>query len=256
MTDAAPAIGVVGVGAMGAAMAAGLAKYARVVVEDQAPGRAADVAAQHGVVAGDAAACDVVVLAVKPQDLAGVMEGLLPRLAKGSVLVSVAAGWPLERLSATAPGHPVVRLMPNLAVAGGCGVVAMACAGLDEQGVGRVRALLEPLGAVVPLDESLFGVATAIGGSGPGFVAYIAAAMEAAAVDGGLPRDAARQMVQGVLAGTALLLEDGQDPSALQARVTSPGGTTAAGVAVLDERGAGAAIAGAVAAAAARAAEL
>jgi pyrroline-5-carboxylate reductase len=112
------------------------------------------------------------------------------------------------------------------------------------------------LGAVVPLDESLFGVATAIGGSGPGFVAYIAAAMEAAAVDGGLPRDAARQMVQGVLAGTALLLEDGEDPSALQARVTSPGGTTAAGVAVLDERGAGAAIAGAVAAAAARAAEL
>jgi pyrroline-5-carboxylate reductase len=146
--------------------------------------------------------------------------------------------------------------MPNLAVAGGRGVVAMATRGLDVAGEERVRTLLAPLGAVVPLDESLFAIATAIGGSGPGFLAYIAAAMERAGVEGGMPRDAARSMVQGVLDGTALLLDGGEDPAALQARVTSPGGTTAAGIAALDERGAGDAVVAAVAAAAARAAEM
>lgn len=256
MTDPAPGIGVVGVGAMGGAMAAGLARHARVVVEDQAPGRAHEVADLHGVTAGDAAACDIVVLAVKPQDLAGVLADLLPRMRDDAVLMSVAAGWPIDRLQQAAPGRPVVRLMPNLAVAGGRGVVAMATRGLDGLGEQRIRDLLSPLGAVVPLDESLFGVATAIGGSGPGFLAYIAAAMERAGVEGGMPRDAARAMVQGVLDGTALLLEDGEDPAALQARVTSPGGTTAAGIAALDERGAADAMAAAVRAAAARAAEL
>lgn len=256
MIDPAPAIGVVGVGAMGGAMAAGLAGHAHVVVEDQAPGRAEEVALCHGLTAGDAAACDIVVLAVKPQDLGDVLAGVLPRMRDGSVLVSVAAGWPIDRLRAAAPGHPVVRLMPNLAVAGGRGVVAMATSGLDGEAEARVRALLAPLGSVVPLDESLFGVATAIGGSGPGFLAYVAAAMERAGVEGGMPREAARAMVQGVLDGTALLLEGGEDPAALQARVTSPGGTTAAGIAALEERGAGDAVAAAVAAAAARAAEL
>ena len=256
MTDPAPAIGVVGVGAMGGAMAAGLARHATVVVEDQLPGRAAEVAALHGVQAGDAAACDVVVMAVKPQDMQDVLVQVVPRMAPHAVLASVAAGWPLERLAQAAPGRPLVRLMPNLAVAGGAGVVAMASRGLDAVGEARMRALLDPLGAVVPMDEALFPVATAVAGSGPGFVAYLAAAMERAGVDGGLTRDQARAMVQGVLAGTAMLLEHGEDPAALQARVTSPGGTTAAGVGVLDQRGAADALAAAVAAAAARAAEL
>jgi len=252
----APDIGVVGVGAMGGAMAAGLAPHARVVVEDLQPGRAQEVAARHGVHAGDAAACDIVVVAVKPQDLAEVLADVVPRMAPGAVLVSVAAGWPTERLSEAAPGHPVVRLMPNLAVAHGAGVVAMATQGLDGAGEARVNALLEPLGAVVVIDEALFGAATAIGGSGPGFLAYLAAAMEAAAEAEGLPSSVARALVQGALAGTAALLADGTDPSDLQARVTSPGGTTAAGIAAMDERGTADAIAAAVRAAAARAAEL
>ena len=78
MTHPAPTIGVVGVGAMGGAFAAGLAPHATVTVEDALPGRAAEVAAAIGVSAGDAAACDVVVLAVKPQDLAEAIESLVP----------------------------------------------------------------------------------------------------------------------------------------------------------------------------------
>jgi pyrroline-5-carboxylate reductase len=256
MTDPAPAIGVVGVGAMGSAMAAGLAPHATVVVEDLVPGRAGEVAAHHGVVDGDAAGCDVVVMAVKPQDLAAVLDDVVPRMAPGAVLASVAAGWPLDRLAAAATGHPVVRLMPNLAVAGGVGVIAMACRGLDDDGERRMRDLLAPLGAVVPMDESLFPVATAIAGSGPGFLAHLAAAMERAGRAGGMSDEQARDMVRGVIAGTAFLLADGCDPAELEARVTSPGGTTAAGIAQLRDHGAADALAAAVAAAAARAAEL
>jgi pyrroline-5-carboxylate reductase len=106
---------------MGGAFAAGLAPHAAVTVEDSLPGRAAEVAAAIGVSAGDAALCDVVVLAVKPQDLAATCELVVPRMASDAVVVSVAAGWTLERLMAVAPGHPIVRLMPNLAVAHGKG---------------------------------------------------------------------------------------------------------------------------------------
>jgi pyrroline-5-carboxylate reductase len=254
VTDRAPAIGVVGVGAMGSALAAGLARHTRVVVEDQLPGRADQVAAAHGVGAGDAAACDMVVMAVKPQDLEGVLSGVVPRMRDGAVLASVAAGWPIDRLANCAPGHPIVRLMPNLAVASGEGVVAMASRGLPDPGA--IRAVLQPLGAVVEMDESLFPVATAVGGSGPGLLAYVAAAMVRGGVEGGLPVDDARAMVQGVMAGTAALLDAGVDPADLQARVTSPGGTTAAGVAALDAAAAGDAVVAAVHAAAARAAEL
>ncbi|MSO44528.1 MAG: pyrroline-5-carboxylate reductase [Thermoleophilia bacterium] len=256
MIDPAPAIGVVGVGAMGGAMAAGLAQHARVVVEDQLPGRAAEVAALHGVTAGDAAVCDIVVMAVKPDDLEAVLAGVAPRMRRGAVLVSVAAGWTLTRLRAVVPEHAVVRLMPNLAVADGLGVVAMASTGLDAASEQRIRTLLQPLGAVVVLDEGLFGVATAIGGSGPGFVAYLARALEDSGVDAGLERCDARTMVQGVLAGTASLLAGGGDPAALQARVTSPGGTTAAGIKVLEDAGVARTLGDAVRAAAARSAEL
>lgn len=256
MSDSSPAIGVVGVGAMGGALAAGLARHARVIVEDRLPGRADEVSAAHGVMAGDAAACDVVVMAVKPQDMSEVLGQVVPRMRTDAVLVSVAAGWPLHRLARMAPARPLVRMMPNLAVAGGAGVVAVAWSGLDAAGEARMRGVLDALGAVVPMDESLFPVATALGGSGPGFLAYLAAAMERAGVDGGLTPGQSRAMVRGVIAGTASLLGDDVDPAALQARVSSPGGTTAAGIAVLEQRLAGQALADAVATAAARAAEL
>jgi pyrroline-5-carboxylate reductase len=241
---------------MGGAFAAGLAPHAAVTVEDALPGRAIEVASAIGVSAGDAASCDIVVFAVKPQDLAETLAATAPRMRGDAIVMSVAAGWTLERLAAAAPGHPVVRLMPNLAVASGNGVVAMATTGLDEGAVSRMRSLLGPLGAVVVIDEDLFGVATAIAGSGPGFLAYIAKALEDAGVAHGLPRDDARPMVQAVLAGTASLLADGGDPAALQARVTSPGGTTAAGIAALETVDVAAALGEAVGAATRRAAEL
>lgn len=254
MTDRSAAIGVVGVGAMGSAMAAGLARHVRVVVEDQIPGLADQVAALHGVESGDAAVCGVVVVAVKPQDLGEVLSQMVPRMRDGAVLASVAAGWPLTRLSAVAPDRPIIRLMPNLAVASGKGVVAMASRGVDD--AAAIVAALQPLGSIVEMDEEMFPVATAIGGSGPGFLAYVAAALVRAGTDAGLSGPDARAMVRGVMDGTASLLDEDIDPASLQARVTSPGGTTAAGVEVLDAAGVAGSIENAVRAAAARAAEL
>jgi pyrroline-5-carboxylate reductase len=109
---------------------------------------------------------------------------------------------------------------------------------------------------VVELPEALFPAATALAGSGPGFLALVAEGLEEGAVAAGLPRGDARRMVAGVLAGTAALLADGGDPAALRQRVSSPAGTTVAGLAELERGAVRAHLADAVAAAARRAEQL
>ncbi len=116
--------------------------------------------------------------------------------------------------------------------------------------------VLEPLGAVVELPEHLLGPATALVGSGPGFVALVAEGLEDGAVAIGFPRDQARRMVQAVLAGSAALLADGTDPADLRQRVSSPAGTTIEGIGVLERGSVRGHVADAVRAAARRAAEL
>ena len=239
-------VGVIGAGAMGAAFAAGLVRGRA----DLASGlRFADVhapaaelaAAQVGGRPGSVAevgAADLVCLAVKPKDAEEALAELRPALRPGAVLLSVVLGLGLDRLADAVPaGVAVVRTMPNLAVRHGAGILVLAARGLASDDEVRVRALLEPLGTVVELPESLFAAATALAGSGPGFVALVAEGLEEGAVAAGLSRAAAREMVQGVLAGTAALLADGDDPAALRQRVSSPAGSTVQGVAVL-ERGA------------------
>ena len=153
------------------------------------------------------------------------------------MLLSVIAGWDLDRLAAAAPGPALARTMPNLAVRHGAGVVAVATRGLDEARQADLLAFLRPLGAVVPLPEGLFGPATALAGSGPGLLALVAEALEEGAVAAGLSRPQAREMTAAVMAGTAALLADGTDPALVRQRVSSPAGATLAGLAVL-ERGA------------------
>jgi pyrroline-5-carboxylate reductase len=169
------------------------------------------------------------------------------------VLLSVAAGWTLDRLAAAAPGVVLARVMPNLAVRHGAGIAAVATRGLDAERHDELIRLLDPLGAVVEIPEPLFPAATALAGSGPGLVAVVAEGLEEGAVACGLTRDQARRMVHGVLAGTAALLADGGDPAALRQRVSSPAGTTVEGVAVLDRGAVRGHLADAVRAAAARA---
>ncbi len=256
-------VGVVGAGAMGTALAAGLLRgrpdlreglcFADVhapaaeLAATEIGGRACPVA--------EAAAADLVVLAVKPKDADAALAALRPAMRPGAVLLSVVLGLTAGRLAAALPeGVAAARTMPNLAVRQGAGLIVLAAGSVPADVETRVRALLLPLGTVVDLPESLFPAATALAGSGPGLLAVVAEGLEEGAVACGLSRPAAREMVHAVLAGTASLLADGSDPAALRQRVSSPGGSTIAGVAVLERGAVRAHVADAVRAAAASAA--
>jgi pyrroline-5-carboxylate reductase len=249
---------------MGRALAVGLLRgrpelAERLVLADSAPRALEAALADGGGRVGDsaeAAACDLVCIAVKPVDADAALAAARSALRPGAVLLSVMAGWTLDRLEAALPDVALARTMPNLAVRHGAGLVAIATRGVAPERERDLLGALGSLGAVVPLPERLFHAATALAGSGPGLVALIAEALEEGAVGAGLPRPQAREMVVAVLAGTAALLGDGGDPAILRQRVSSPGGTTVAGIAVLERGAVRAHLADAVRAAAERSAEL
>lgn len=257
-------VGIVGTGAMGRALAAGLSRGADeggepLLLADAAPQALEAAVAETGgrpASVAEAARADLVCLAVKPGDGEAALAEVAPELRPGAAVLSVMAGWTLDRLAAAAPGAAVVRTMPNLAVRHGAGIVAVAARGLDAERGAALHERLRALGTVVELPEALFPAATALAGSGPGFLALVAEGLEEGAVGAGLPRGDARRMVAGVLAGTAALLADGGDPAALRQRVSSPAGTTIAGLAALERGAVRAHVADAVTAAARRAEQL
>lgn len=255
-------VGVLGTGAMGSAMAAGLAAIdpsPELLLCDAFAASAEAAAASSGGTVVDVAglsAADLLVVAVKPGDAPGAVAEAAALLGPDAAILSVVAGLSLERLSELAPGRPVLRAMPNLAVRHGAGLVVLASSQGDAERAAALAEWLSPLGTVVTLAESLFPAATALAGSGPGLLALVAEALEEGGVACGLGRPAARAMTAGVVAGTGALLADGTDPSELRRRVTSPGGTTAAGIAALERGAVRAHVADAVRAAAARAREL
>lgn len=256
MTEGGTRVGVVGVGNLGTALVAGWLRpgvgneaglSCSVTVFDNDPVRCGSLVAAYGErvsVAGSVEqlveGVDVVVISLKPQDVDEVVGrvGLAARPAQA--IISTAAGAGLHRLrGALGAGPELYRIMPNLAVATGEGVIALAPdAGTPRDRTAEVKALFLGLGAVEVLPEHLFDVVTAVGGSGPGFLALVLEALEDGAVRGGLTRVVARRFVRQMARGTAgLLLEDPDSAAALKDRVSSPGGTTIAGLAVLEDRG-------------------
>jgi pyrroline-5-carboxylate reductase len=264
MSDWPRSIGVVGCGAMGRAMAVGLVHAhsglaSAMVLVDAVPAAAeaasGEVGARIGTIA-DVARCDLIILAVKPKDAEAALGEIGSALTAQTVLLSVIAGWEIDRIRSFAGSGGIARTMPNLAVRHGAGLIAIATSGISTETQAALRSLLKPLGAVVELPEHLLGPATALVGSGPGFVALVAEGLEDGAVAVGFPRHQARTMVQAVLAGSAALLADGTDPADLRQRVSSPSGTTIEGIGVLERGSVRAHVADAVRAAARRAAEL
>lgn len=257
-------IGVIGCGAMGSALAAGLvraepARAASLLLADAVPETAERAARETGgraVPAAEAGSADLVVLAVKPKDVEAALAVVRPVLPHGAVLLSVVAGWTLERLAAHAGGAALARTMPNLAVRHGAGLVVLATRGIPAEVEAQLEELLRGLGAVVALPETHFAAATGLAGCGPGFLALVAEGLEDGGVAAGLARADAREIVQAVLAGTAALLADGGDPAGLRQQVSSPGGATIEGIGVLERGAVRAHLADAVRAAARRAAEL
>ncbi|TVR15301.1 MAG: pyrroline-5-carboxylate reductase [Phormidium sp. GEM2.Bin31] len=202
-----------------------------------------------------AAEAQTLLLAIKPQIFAAVSGQLPPgTLSPQTLVISILAGTPLSKLEAAFPGSPVVRVMPNTPATVGAGISALSPGqGVTEEGLAVARKLLGAVGEVVEVPERLMDAVTGLSGSGPGYVALMVEALSDGGVAAGLPRATAQQLAIATLRGTAQLLsETGLHPGELKDRVTSPGGTTIAGIAQLEAQGLRSALISAVQAAAER----
>jgi pyrroline-5-carboxylate reductase len=201
---------------------------------------------------------DVVVVAVKHHDVPSALESAAPALADGAMILSIAAGVTIATLEASLPRHAVVRAMPNTPALVREGVSAIAAGSLaTEADLELAEHVLGAVGIVVRLPEKQLDAVTGLSGSGPAYVFLLAEAMIEAGVLVGLPRDSARVLVNQTLLGSGRLLAAGDaHPEALRAAVTSPGGTTAAGLAELEAHGFRSAVLDAVRAATERSREL
>jgi pyrroline-5-carboxylate reductase len=204
------------------------------------------------------AEAEVVVVAVKPADVTGALEAAASALVPGTLVLSIAAGVTIATLEALLPGYPVVRAMPNtpaLVRQGAAAISAGSHAG--DPHMARAESILSAVGTVVRVPEALLDAVTGLSGSGPAYVFLLAEALIEAGVHAGLARPVSQALVIQTLLGSATLLAAGtESPEALRAAVTSPGGTTAAGLAALEARALRAAVLEAVAAATARSREL
>lgn len=258
------ALQVIGGGRMGEALVGGLLRAGGYsldslrVVEAVAERRKVLEETFPGIDVADAPdAADGTVIAVKPGDVPSACRAAAA-VGAGRVL-SIAAGVTLATLEEhLAPGTPVVRAMPNTPALVGLGASAIAAgtsAGADD--LDWASSLLGAVGIVVRVKEPLLDAVTGLSGSGPAYVFLVAEALIEAGVHAGLPRDVSEALSAQTLLGAATLLStSGDGPEALRAAVTSPGGTTAAGLRVLEQHRVRSALLEAVAAATARSQEL
>jgi len=202
----------------------------------------------------------VVLLAVKPQMFEAVGSAwLAAKLPADSLFVSIMAGVTIARIQQQLAAPRTIRTMPNLPAQVTTGMTAIAAQpGADPHDLATVERLFSAVGKTVQIQESLMDAFTAVAGSGPAYVFYLAEAMQQTAVDLGFSPIQADTMVRQTIAGAAKLLSERADttPANLRASVTSKGGTTAAATATLDAHNVQPAIIAAIKAAAARGAEL
>lgn len=255
---------VVGGGRMGEALVSGLLQAAwaqpfDIAVLEPVRTRRDELAARFPglVVSADATPATGAVLAVKPADVAAAC-GSVAGVGVTRVL-SIAAGVTLAALEADLPpATPVVRAMPNTPALIGAGVAAVAPgSSAGEEDLAWAEEILGAVGTVVRIREGLLDAVTGLSGSGPAYVFLVAEALIEAGVLVGLPRDISSTLAIQTLVGAGrLLAESGDSPAELRAAVTSPGGTTAAGLRALEDAGVRAAFLAAVDAATARSREL
>lgn len=256
-------LAIVGGGNMGAALLGGLlsagwaAPAELAVVEVSAPRRAQLVEQFPGVrVVGEMCSCAAALIAVKPGD---VETATAAAVAAGATrILSIAAGVSIARLeSAAGADAAVVRSMPNTPALVGQGAAAIAGGSrATDDDLAWAEAILGAVGTVVRVPEYQLDAVTGLAGSGPAYVFMMAEALIDAGVLAGLARPTAEALVVQLLTGSAALLADRGDPAQLRAMVTSPGGTTAAGLRKLEEHGLRAAMLDAVTAATERSREL
>ena len=205
-----------------------------------------------------ATAQEILLLAIKPQVFTQVVPALVSYIPPSSAIVSILAGTTLAQLELALPGKAVIRAMPNTPAQVGSGVTAIVSGQhVNPEQLINARAVLESVGSVVDVPETMMDAVTGLSGSGPGYIALVIEALADGGVAAGLPRSIAMQLSIDTVLGTAKLLrETGLHPGELKDRVTSPGGTTIAGIAALEERGLRSALIEAVKAATHRSKEL
>ena len=262
-----PTVAIIGLGAMGEALATGLraagwdASDLTFVVRRperaEMPSSLGEVMVTTDTRAG-CAGKDVIVIAVKPRDVAELLGTLAGSVEPSQLVLTVAAGVATTTFEQFLGDVPVVRAMPNTPALVGEGVTGIAAGRFaGETEVDKARRILAAVGDVRVMDESLLDAVTAVSGTGPAYVFLLAEALTEAAVREGLPRDVAEAFVNQTIRGAGHLLTDTDlGPFELRSQVTSPGGTTAAAMHVLEERGFRAIVEDAVRAAAQRAREL
>ncbi len=241
--------GFIGVGNMGGALARAAARVlepdALILANrtaEKAQALAAELGCQAASVDETAKSCRFIFLGVKPQMMAGLMKQLAPILAAREdrfVLVSMAAGLTMERVRTLAGGaYPIIRIMPNTPVSVGAGLIQYDHRDVTEQELESFCHALSQGGLLDPLPEALIDAGSAVAGCGPAFADLFVEALADGGVACGLPRQKAQLYAAQMLLGSAkLILESGQHPGQLKDAVCSPGGSTIAGVRVLERQG-------------------
>lgn len=239
-------IAILGAGVMGGTLISALVRAgtdpAELIISDKMAERTEALAARHGVPHAApeqaAAAADIVVLAVKPQDMSALLEEIHTVLREHTLVISIAAGITTDYLEQRLPeGTGVVRVMPN--------TPALVDEGMSAASPGRhctpehmaqAEKLLATFGKVVVLEERHQDAVTAISGSGPAYIFYVVEAMIEAGVLLGLPRSTATELVVQTLYGTATMIrQTGEHPTVLREQVSSPAGTSVNALRELDD---------------------
>jgi pyrroline-5-carboxylate reductase len=237
-------IGFIGGGNMAEAMIKGMTAMGMKDIFVSEPGeeRRRELQEAYGIKATAAnadvvSACDIIILAVKPQNMEAVLAEIAPSVNDKKTIVSIAAGITLSYLESRLKTKQLIRVMPNTPALVQEGMSVMSLCGCSYgPELNVVKSILMSIGKVLTLPEEMMNAVTALSGSGPAFIALFAEAMIEAGRKMGLSAADALELAVQTLLGTAKLLDTGMPPERLRKMVTSPGGTTEAGLKVFEER--------------------
>ncbi len=261
-------IGFVGAGQMARALAAGMVKAGRVAPDRvvafdpvtaawEGFAKATPGAKRAATNAEVVKSAEVIFLAVKPQIFTTAAQEMQASITPEKLIVSIVAGIPLAQLTGKLGTQRVVRVMPNTPCLVGRGASGYACgSGCSPQDTEQVGKLLEAVGIAFSLPEHLLDAVTGLSGSGPAYAYVMIEALSDGGVLAGLPRPVATALAAQTLLGAAEMVLAGEHPGVLKDRVASPGGTTIAGLHILEQNGLRGALMSAVQAATKRSQEL
>lgn len=243
-----PTIAILGAGSIGEILALGLLRAGwsneSIVLAARRPERARE-AEKHTEIktvldpAEAVAGRDVIVIAVKPKDVPFLLGQVRQSITPQQLVISLAAGVPIAVYEKVLEGVPVIRSMPNTPAAVAEGMTAY-CGGkhVTDADFAKADAILSAVGETIRLSEDLLDAVTAVSGSGPAYIFLLAEALTEAAIREGLPHHAAEKLVDQMIRGAGVLLQQSEKSAfRLRAEVTSPGGTTAAAIHVLEDSG-------------------